>query len=565
MGWAAVLALMVLAPLAWKFGLAAVLVPVVLLVLAGAGARFTLFSGYQARRIRWRVRLRLKPGPGFASLGEIVFRWALLAALRHGGRARPGMSLTDRLMSPRPEYAIRLGRAQYGINTYGRQEDMILVMTGPRGFKTALLGDWLMDWRGAAVVTETRPDLLEATAGWRAARYGPVHYFNPENVAGYTSTFRWGLTIGCDNPAEALRRAADMVDAVATEGDMQWWAEKAASALAAAMHAAALTGNDITEVWAWANGRGERMMEEAARHPDVSPELFGTLREIRGTGKTAESVRITMSKALAWVAVPAMRDMVTGPEAVPFNVGAWIESRGTIYMLAPGGDDGSTVAPLFRCFASFVHRAAKAHAQMQRGRRLDPRLLFALDELHMCPVNLPAWSSDSAGSGIEVIAVVHSPGQMVQKYGEPGTRTVMSNMLTKVLLPGIHDTELLGWAQTLAGRLPGDGGDGKQDWVMPVDAITRLPLKRALVFRGNLTPTVLRIRPWWTRKGVRWMRLTGGMLQPPRRAGVYLPVTDVEEELDAFPVPALAAPGRVPASTATWPVPVEEESDIIGG
>jgi type IV secretory pathway TraG/TraD family ATPase VirD4 len=53
------------------------------------------------------------------------------------------------------------------------------------------------------------------------------------------------------------------------------------------------------------------------------------------------------------------------------------------------------------------------------GQRLDPRLLFLLDELHS-PVNLPRWMADSAGFGIDVWPVVHDLGQLEEKYGLAG-------------------------------------------------------------------------------------------------------------------------------------------------
>jgi type IV secretory pathway TraG/TraD family ATPase VirD4 len=358
-----------------------------------------------------------------------------------------------------------------------------------------------------------------------------------------------------------------MVDAVAVEGDMQWWAQKAASALAAALHCAALTGNDITAVWAWANGRGEAMIERAARM-GASQELLGALRELRGTGKTAESIRITLSKALAWVAVPAMRDMVTGPEAVPFNVAAWIESRGTIYMLAPGGDDAQMIAPLFRCFASFVHRAAAAYAQTLPGRRLDPRLGFFLDELHMAPVDLPAWSSDSAAWGCEVIAVVHSDGQLLSKYQEAGTKTVVQNMTTKVILPGIHDTDTLDWAAQLCGQKrraerDGDESGRMADWVAPSELIRTLPVKRALVVRGNLEPVAVRFRPWWTRADVRLRQLAGSRLLPPVAEPAMVRLHD-EHGPGEVTAPLRLVPDDTRVAGAEPEANVEDAGDIIG-
>jgi type IV secretion system protein VirD4 len=457
-------------------------------------ARLTLFSSHRVRRMRWRIMFRLRPGPGFATLAELTVRWSRLAAVRHGRRARPSMRLHHRITSRTTEYAIRLGRAQYGRRIFARAEDQTIILSLPRSGKSGMLGDRVIDHPGAALVTESRPDIYAATAGYRA-RLGPVEVFNPENVSGIPSTFRWGMTIGCEDPAEAIRRATDLVGAVANTGEMAWWIEKSATALAAGMHAAALLGGDMGDVWAWSNGYGAGTIDDARDHPAASLQLFGSLAELDRPGKTAESIRLTMSKALTWLAIPDIRAMVTGPAAAPFDVAAFTDARGTIYMLAPGGD-GAPCAPLFRCFASCVHRAARHHGLAQPHRKLDPGLLFALDELHLCPVDLPAWLADSAGKGIQVAAVIHSTGQLRDKYGEHGANTVWSTAGTKIFLPGIHDTTTL----EDVSRLCGTFGDGdKAQRVMPPELLARLPDWHALVVSVNRSPVVIKFRPSWRR------------------------------------------------------------------
>src|SRR5881398_2695117 len=70
-------------------------------------------SGTGWRRVR-SIRFRLRPGRGFASLPELWLRWGRVAAVSYGARTRPGLSLFSRLTMPTTEYAVRLGRAQYG-------------------------------------------------------------------------------------------------------------------------------------------------------------------------------------------------------------------------------------------------------------------------------------------------------------------------------------------------------------------------------------------------------------------------------------------------------------------
>ena len=71
-----------------------------LIVALGLSVRFTVFSGNRNRPMRWRIRLHLHPGQGFASFAELWCRWSRQAAIGHGRRARPGLRLRHRLRAP---------------------------------------------------------------------------------------------------------------------------------------------------------------------------------------------------------------------------------------------------------------------------------------------------------------------------------------------------------------------------------------------------------------------------------------------------------------------------------
>jgi len=494
----------------------------VALVLGGAlFVRFTVFSGNRIRRMRWRIRCRLHPGPGFATSAELLFRWSRLAALHHGRRSRPGKKLRHRVTSRTTQYAVRLGRAHYGRRAFARAEDQTIILSLPRVGKTGLLADRVIEHPGPAIVAESRSDMYSLTAGHRS-RLGPLEVFNPRGVSGIPSTFRWNITAGCADPTEALLRADGLVGDVAT-GDMQWWSEKSAAALAAAMHAADLIGGDMRDVWAWSNSLGYHLIDQARQVPAASLELFACLAELDRPGsKAAESIKLTMSKALAWMAVPSIREMVIGPEAVPFDVARFTAANGTIYMMADG--ENSPVAPLFRCFTDYVHRATGLYGLSMPHRKLDPGLLIAIDELHACPVDLPSWLADSAGKGIQVVAVVHSTGQLRKKYGEHGADTVWSTAGTKLFLPGIHDAKTLKDISELCGTVK--DGDGK-DPVVPPELLRQLPDWTCLVIRSNLSPLVVRFRPAWRRLDARLGRRPLPVPHPAPVLVPSLPLTDL--------------------------------------
>jgi hypothetical protein len=120
--------------------------------------------------------------------------------------------------------------------------------------------------------------------------------------------------------------------------------------------------------------------------------------------------------------------------------------------------------------------------------------------VHNCPVDLPSWLADSAGKGIQVVAVVHSTGQLRKKYGDDGADTVWSTAGTKLFLPGIHDAKTLEDISKLCGST-GTGDTAER--TVPPELLRMLPDWCALVIRSNLFPVVVRFRPAWRRLDAR--------------------------------------------------------------
>src|SRR5690348_4971124 len=191
-------------------------------VLAGlAFHRVMLSRRAQVRRrtraLRWRVRLRLRPGPGYASLAELWLRWGRLAALNHGRRMRPGMGFRARLFARATDYAVRLGRAQYGRRAYARGEDQTIIIAPQRTGKSGIIADRLLDHPGPAIVTSTRADLYHLTAAARSQR-GPVYVFNPQHIGGLPSSFAWDVLAPCADLVMARRMAGWLTKALLGDG-----------------------------------------------------------------------------------------------------------------------------------------------------------------------------------------------------------------------------------------------------------------------------------------------------------------------------------------------------------
>ena len=208
-----------------------------------------------------------------------------------------------------------------------------------------------------------------------------------------------------------------------------------------------------------------------------------------------------MSRALAFMADPVLASSVLPAPGGGFDIPAFLDGAGTVYMIAESTSADAPVAPLFAAMASETHYQAAQLGQASAGGRLDPPLLMGLDEVtQICPVPLPVWLSDSGGKGIQVCAVAHGEAQLAGRWGSHGRQVVLDTCSVKVFLPGITDTTTLKAASDLCGqaawRIRGQDHPTRHD-VATVDMIRQLPSGFALVIRGGLAPVIARLPRAW--------------------------------------------------------------------
>ena len=494
---------------------------------------------YRARTLRVRLRLRLHPGKGFATLFGLHLRWGRLAALRRSGRIRPSLPWCLRAVAP-GEHSVFLGRAHWRHGLRVPLEEHVLVMAPPRTFKTAFLADVILRYPGPVIAT-TKADVHNLTAAVRRRR-GPVHVFNPQFIGGVPSTFRWSPVDGCQDPATAIRRADAFAFAVSREGveDGSFWSAKASDYLRGYFHAAALAGYDMSVVAAWVSGADphvpERILTRAGAH-----QWALTLAEVRSEAhKTTATVRMVMSRALSFMADPALAASVLPRPGEGFDISSFLNGSGTVYLIAESIGEDAPTAPLFAAMASEIHYAAALTGQASPSGRLDPPLLMGLDEVtQICPVPLPAWLSDSGGKGIQVVAVVHGEAQLAGRWADHGRQVVLDTSSVKVFLPGITDTGTLEAASVLCGQASWKirGQDHASHYpVATPDMIRQLPAGFALVIRGGNAPVIARLPRAWKNTAYRLARLRSG-IAPGHQGFAFAagPEPGPGPQADAFP------------------------------
>jgi type IV secretion system protein VirD4 len=474
----------------------------------------------RARHMRLRARMRLHPGPGHATVVELWLRWGRMAAARRARRSRRSLTWRQRLSRPE-QTSVLVARGHYWHALRVPVEEHAIWIGPPRSGKTGPLASIIADYPGPVVVTTTRADLYEQTATARAAR-GPVHVLNPQQLAAVPSTMRWDLLAGCQDPTTAIRRAEPLSGIAAFKGDgEEFWSAATALWLQTLLHVAALQNGTMDLVHYWALTKAPEDFLHAVATAGGEAERWGGLvrdQMMSTATKTTDTIRYMLAANLAFMLDRRLRDAVTpGPGA--FSPERFAREGGTLYLIAESRDERP--APVAGVFAALVteiyHQAALAAATMPGGR-LDPPMLWALDEVtQTCPIpGLPSLLADAGGRGVQIMPVVHGPAQLRTRWGRDGARTILDTCGTKIFLPGLSDPETLEMGSKLAGttaaRERGQDHHTRHP-VMTEDMIRQLPVRRdgtgyAFIIRNGLAPVIGRPPViWHSRRYKRLARL----------------------------------------------------------
>ena len=470
----------------------------------------------RVRHMRMRARLRLHPGHGHATVFELWLRWGRLAAARRARRSRPSLTLPERLCCPSLT-SVLVARAHYNHACRVPVEEHVIYIAPPRAGKTGALADVIAHYPGAVVATTTRGDLHALTARIRATR-GPVHVFNPQQLADVPSNMRWDMLAGCQDPATAIRRAQPLTAIGAYKGEGEdFWASASALWLQTLLHVAALRGGDMDTVHYWALQRTPRDFLQAVSGVGGEAERWGGLIREQMTSsasRTTDTIRYMIASNLGFMTDPELRQAVTpGPRM--FSPRDFVRTGGTLYLIAESRDDRpSPVAGLFAALVIEIYHQATLLAATKPGGRLDPPMLWALDEItQTCPLPLPSLLADAGGRGIQIMPVVHGIAQLRSRWGQQGARTILDACGTKVFLPGGSDPETLEMASRLSGYRAGRERGSESDTRLPVmteDMVRQLPVRRdgtgyAFILRNGLSPVIGRPPVIWRDRQARRM------------------------------------------------------------
>ncbi len=440
--------------------------------------------------------------------------WASRRDLRELA-VRRGSVLTGRIV---------LGQAPWRATIAAPRRHSLLVF-GPTlsGKTSSFVIPTILRWRGPVIATSSKVDMLLATVDARQRR-GRVMLLDPFGAAGLPAV-RWSPLVGARHWADALDMAYWLTQAGSVAHSMQnaeFWETLARTLLGPLLYAAAnKPAGTMLDVVAWANeyDRAEEVLtvldELQERNPtDPAPRLAASalLTSLRADTRRRDSIFGTAQVLLDVYRYPAVAHLADGcdidREAFLRGFdrdGAPVDN--TVFIYSPEHRQDQ-LRPLIEAFVSWLVRGVEDRYALT-GLALDPPLLLMLDEAgNIAPLRkLGTYASSLASQGAQLVAVFQNYAQIRDRYGNQAG-TIVTNFLTKVLMAGTTDRELLDLLTHLLGKqeLPEEsvtfGPDGsrtataaiRQRDLVPVHELVQQRPGQALALLSHRRPTRLRVR-----------------------------------------------------------------------
>ena len=503
----------------------------------------------------WFIR-ELRTRPGFAKSGEVSRHLSGRAMVKRAKTLRPT------LRSPKPtDVGFKLGTSSH-IDVFVSIEDSIALVGSPRsgkGFRILISG--IIDWAGPLITTSTTNDNLTATRAMRATR-GNVIVFDPQELSGVRTSMRISPISGCADPLIADQRAQAIIagTALGASRTNQEWAQTSSGILARLLHAAAISGGDVDDLYHWGSNPGLARGAVDVLRSDGTPGWADDLDAvINGDEKLLSSSWFGVAGAVRPLSIPAIRETLSPRPGEAFDAEEFLNGANTLYLIGSGAGAGSMGGFLGALLDDIVE-TARRKALASPGSRLDLPLGLILDEI----ANMFSWPAlprimaDGGGRGISTLVVLQALSQAESAWSKAEADTIWSAATAKILLGGASDVSYLRDIEALLGtrqvrqnnRSYNHQGSSTSEHqervpVMTVDEIRRMPESLGLLAYRNRRGVLLDLRGWTDRQDAKHIgagkRETEAAQQhvfqqqyrDRSSAEITEPAVDVEDPVDA--------------------------------
>lgn len=403
-----------------------------------------------------------------------------------------------------------------------------VAFVGPsRSGKTTAVITGILDWRGPAVLSSVKADLLAATIDHRT-RIGEVRTYDPTGSTGRPGNARWSPTARALTTLGAQRAARALCDAApkaGVDGGLDFWLAQAEILLAGLLHIAARSARDMGHVARWiltqdrptSRGIGEIGAALAfyantatSPGPDPAADAERAIRAIWALDDRTRASVYATAQTLVWPwSDPAIAASSRG-DSVDLD---WLlQGANTLYLTAPI-EDQRRLSPAFGGLLNDLVNQVYAYVAAT-GTPLDPPLLIVIDEAGNTPLRaLPEFASTLSGLGVQLITVWQSLAQVQASYPKAAD-TLLTNHLTKLFFAGINDPATLRYLTTVLGDTEIETRHHSRDAtgtrgsvqhastrtaLVPPHALRQMRPREALLLHGTLPPAHVKTVPYYER------------------------------------------------------------------
>ncbi len=474
----------------------------------------------------------LRMRPGFAEAGEIRSHLSAKAVLRRSHQLRPDL--------PAPaatDVGWRVGRSRR-MDVYVSIEDSVALEGPPRSGKGyRVLISAILDWSGPLITTSTTNDNLTATMRMRQQR-GQVHVFDPQGLSGIRDTLRISPLVGCDDPLIAMQRGDAIITGTAlgastTNGE---WAQASGVVLGRLLHAAAVGGRTIGDVYDWGSSPAMARTAVDILRSDGAPGWGDSLEAtISGDEKLVSSIWFGVQGAVAPLAVPQIRNTLLPRDGDPvFDPHDFLSAENTLYLIGSSAG-ASAMGGFLGALLDDIVDVARKKALASEGSRLHLPLGLILDEIaNMFRWgNLPRTMADGGGRGICTFVVLQALSQAETAWSRAEADTIWAAATAKVLLGGASHVSHLRDVEALLGTR--DSRRTNRSWstqhtghqtseqnerlpLMSVDEIRRMPQTLGLLAYRNRRGVLLDLAGWDERRDARTIHTSKRLTEQEQRA-----------------------------------------------
>ncbi|MDQ7876563.1 TraM recognition domain-containing protein [Microbacterium sp. QXD-8] len=456
----------------------------------------------------------LRTRPGFATASEIRDHLSAKAVLRRATQLRPDISKPTAT-----DVGWRVGRSRWQ-DVYVSIEDSVALEGPPRSGKGyRVLISAILDWSGPLITTSTTNDNLTATMRMRQTR-GQVHVFDPQGLSGIRHPLRISPIAGCEDPLVAMQRGAAIITGTALGASRtnEEWAQASGVVLGRLLHAAAVGGKTISELYDWGTSPAQTRAAVDILKTDGTPGWGDSLdATISADEKLVSSIWFGVQGAVAPLAVPQIREaLLPRPGDEVFDPREFLDAANTLYLI--GSSSGaSAMGGWLSAVLDDIVEVARTTALASPGSRLPHPLGLILDEIaNMFRWgNLPRIMADGGGRGICTFIVLQALSQAETSWSRAEADTIWAAATAKVLLGGASHVDHLRDIESLLGTR--DTRREQRSWstrevghstsehherrpLMSVDEIRRLPPSVGLLAYRNRRSVLLDLAGWDERR-----------------------------------------------------------------